>query len=53
MDVYCICICKTQMMPPPDHQNYVYKHKKMQNIKAVRGVSRANHVSFMQLVRKK
>jgi hypothetical protein len=35
------CVCKTQMMPPPDHQNSVDMHTSimciniMQNIKAV------------------
>jgi hypothetical protein len=50
------CVCKTQMMPPPDHQNPVDMHTSimciniLQNIKAVGGVSRTNHVPFMQLV---
>jgi hypothetical protein len=35
------CVCKTQMMTPPDHQNPVYMHTSimciniLQNIKAV------------------
>ena len=35
------CVCKTQMMPPPDHQNLVDMHTSimciniLQNIKAV------------------
>ena len=46
------CVCKTQMMPPPDHQNPVDMHTSimcisiLQNIKAVGGDSRTNHVSI-------
>ena len=46
------CVCKTQMMLPPDHQNPVDMHTSimciniLQNIKAVGGDSRTNHASI-------
>ena len=41
------CVCKTQMMPPPDHQNPVDMHTSiMCSSKTVGGDSQTNHVSI-------